>query len=163
MIPPSSVATLEHFSSRSRVAHRLPPRKKFRLTTTDDVLNQLAREAIDILSQHPLAPSTLPKSSSQLHLGAPESPDSFFKRAGIQISTPLHLQSGSLSSRKHLGCPPPPLPRPCSSNNKRPNLRDSPSAQPACRRLTPSEPLHTSHLLTPSTARAAQSLLELTQ
>lgn len=163
MVPPPSVTTLGQFSSRSPVAHRLPPRKKFRSTTTDDVLNQLAREAIDILSHHPLAP-TSPRSSSQLPLDAPESPDSFFKRAGIQISTPLHLRSRSLTSRKRLEPPPPPLPRPCPSDCKRPNLHSSPSAQPAYRRLTPSEPPHTSLLLlTPSTARAAQSLLELTQ
>lgn len=156
---------IDQLASRPRVTHRVPPRKKLRSITTDDVLHQLAQDAVNILSHHPLAPPTSLSSSDQLVLDAPESPHSFFKRAGIRSSISFCSKSRTLTSRIRSEPTPPPLPRPCPVKfTHQPNLYCSPSAQPARRRLSPSKsPLTPRLLLTPSTARAAQSLLDLTQ
>lgn len=164
MIPSSS--TKSESSLRPLPGHEVPPRKKLRPTTTDDILNQLALDALDILSRHPLAPtSASPRSSSQLLVDAPESPHSFFKRVGISTSSTPQSQTRSPMSHLCSGPDPPPLPRPRPTDYAHQlSLRASPSAQPARRRLNPSNSLSTPRLLlTPTTARAAQSLLDLTQ
>lgn len=154
-------------SSETSAVFTVPPCKKLKRVTADDVLARLAQDALHVMSHHPLISPSLSSNSLDSFLDAPQSPHSFLNRAGIRNSSSIQIKA--CKPLPKVPTEPIPLPQPLSPKRspQERSFHTPPSAQPARRRSfsTNSQTSPSSlHLhLTPCTARAVQSLLDLTR
>lgn len=129
--------------------------------SVDDVLKQLASDALHLLSSQKQAGPQSPQSANRLAVDTPQSPVTFFKRAGIHstaMSSPSRMARRARRFATTTSTPPPPsLPRLLDFDSHSIIFSSPPVPPRPVRRRSNPDAIH----LTPSTARAAQSLLDL--